>query len=110
VREVREHAPVLVEHLSPDGYAELDGGAGGAVTVRALAVAPALAVEVTLPLKESEIAQVGVRYEDDVAAPAAVSAVRPALGDVFLTAKADRAVAAATALDRDAGPVVEQGA
>jgi hypothetical protein len=73
-------------------------------------VAPALAAEETLPLKEREIAQVGVRYEDDVAAVAAVAAVRPALGDVFLAAKADRAVAAATALDRDAGPVVEQRA
>jgi hypothetical protein len=110
VREIREHTAVLVEHLSPHGYVELDGGAGGAVTVRALAVAPALAAEDTLPLKESEVAQVAVRYEDDVAALAAVAAVRPALGDEFLAAKANRAVAAATALDRDAGPVVEQRA
>jgi hypothetical protein len=109
VCEVREHASVLVEHLSPHGYAELDGGTGGAVTVRALAVATALAAEMTLPLEVSEVAQIGVSYEDDVAALAAVAAVRPALGDVFLAAKADRAVAAATALDRDAGPVVKQG-
>jgi hypothetical protein len=72
-------------------------------------MAPALTAELTLPLKEGEVAQVRVRYEDDVAALAAVAAVRPALGDVFLAAKADRAVAAATALDRDAGPVVKQG-
>jgi hypothetical protein len=88
---------------------ELDGGAAGAVTVRALAVAPAFAAEVTLTLKEGEIAQVGVCHEGDVAALPAVAAVRPALGDVLLAAKADRAVAAATALDRDAGLVVEQG-
>jgi hypothetical protein len=78
------------------------------MAVRALAVAPALTAEQTLPLKEGEISQIGVCYKDDVAALAAVPAVRATLGDVFLAAKADRAVAAATALDRNACPVVKQ--
>jgi hypothetical protein len=108
VREVREHAAFLVENLSPNRNAKLDRGAGGAVAVRALAVASALAAELTLPLKEGEISQIGVRHEDDVAALAPVTAVRATLGDVFLAAKADRPVAAATALDRDACPVVKQ--
>jgi hypothetical protein len=110
VCEVREHASVLVEHLGPHGYAELDGGTGGAVTVRALAVATALSAEVAFPLKEGEIAKIGVCHEADVAALPAVAAVRPALGYELLAAKADRAVTAATPLDRDAGPVVEQRA
>jgi hypothetical protein len=110
VREVREHASFLVEHLGPYRNLELDGGAGGAVAVRALSVAPALTAELPLPLKESEIPQIGVCHEDDVAALAAVTAVGPPLGDVLLAAKTDRAVAPATALDRDACPVVKQRA
>jgi hypothetical protein len=109
VREVRQQASFLVEHLSPHRNAKLYGRAAGAVTVGPLAVAPTLAAEMTFSLKEGEIAKIGVCHEDDVASLAAVAAVRPALGHVLLPAKADRAVAAATALDRDAGPVVEQG-
>jgi hypothetical protein len=109
VREVGEHAAFLVENLSANGNTKLDRGAGGAVAVRALPVASALAAELTFPLEKSEISQIGVCHEDDIAALAPVTAVRATLRDVFLAAKADRPVAAATALDRDACPVVKQG-
>ena len=57
-----------------------------------------------------QVAQVGVGDEHDVAAGAAVAAVRPALGHVLLAPEAERPVAAAPGLHVDAGAVVEHRA
>ena len=54
-----------------------------------------------------EIAQIGVGNEDDVAAAAAVAAVRPALGHELLAPEAEAAVAAAARLDANADAIVE---
>ena len=107
VREVDEQAAVVVEHLRADRDREDDVLAVGAALVRALAVASALGLEAAEPLEVREIAQVRVGHEHDVAAVAPVAAVGPALRDVLLAPEAQRAVAAAPALDADPRAVVE---
>ena len=63
---------------------------------------PRRALKCDLRRKRLEIAQRVVAHEHDVAAAAAVAAVRPALGHVRLAAEAEAAVAAAAGLDVDA--------
>ena len=60
----------------PDGDGEDDVVAVGPVLARAAAVAAPPRVEDRLRAKGREIAQIGVGDEDDVAATAAVAAVR----------------------------------
>ena len=74
---------------------------------RAATVAATLRVEDRLGTEGREVAQIGVGDEDDVAAAAAVAAVRPALGDELLASEAEAAVAAAARLDADADAIVE---
>jgi hypothetical protein len=57
--------------------------------------------------KRREIAQIGIRDEDDVAAAAAVTAVGTALRDMLLTPEVEAAVAAAPRLHVNAGAVVK---
>jgi hypothetical protein len=84
-------------------------GAAGAVPVRAAAVPAAPGPVMGGYAHRCEIAPRRVGGEHDIAAAAAVAAVGTAARHVRLTAEADRAVAAAAALDVDAGLVVEHG-
>src|SRR5919198_451166 len=70
VREVGEQPALRVEDLRPDRHAQLDGLSIAAVSVAALAVAPATRGEDALALEEGEIAQVRVGDELHVAAVA----------------------------------------
>ena len=106
--QVGDDRPVVdVRHLRPHGNREDDVVAVGAVLARAAAVAAALRVEDRLGAEGREVAQVGVGDEDDVAAAAAVAAVRAALRHELLAPEAEAAVAAATRLDADADAIVE---
>ena len=67
---------VGVRHLRPHGDGEDDVVAVGAVLARAAAVAAAPGIEDRLRAERREVAQVGIRDENDVAAAAAVAAVR----------------------------------
>ena len=73
----------------------------------AAAVAAAAALEQALAAKTREVAQIRVGDEDDIAAAAAVTAIRAAFRDIFFPAEAQRAVAAAARLHVNAGAVVE---
>ena len=77
--------------------------------VLSLAVSAARSAEVTLSAEVREVAQVSIRLEDDVATVPPVTAVRPALRHVLLTAEADCTVAAAARLDVDACAIREHG-
>jgi hypothetical protein len=79
------------------------------VAIRALPVASTARGEATLAREESEISEIRVCRDDDVAAVASVAAVGTALRDVLLAPEAERAVAAAASDYLDAGPVVEHG-
>jgi hypothetical protein len=59
--------------------------------------------------KAREVAERGVHYERDVAAAAAVAAVRTALRDMRLAPERHHAVPAGTAPHEDARAVVEHG-
>ncbi len=77
--------------------------------VGAFAVAAALGAEVLGPLEGAEIATGGVADEHHVAPVPAVPPVGPAARHVRLTAEADAAVAAGTALNPDFRLVVHAG-
>src|SRR5204863_377640 len=81
--------------------------ADGAVLATPPSRFAAARLEDALRTERGEVAQVGVGDQNDVAAASAVPAVRPALGDELLAAKAQPAVAATSGLHRDAGPIVE---
>ena len=102
-----ERAVVGVVTCVPTGTVEHDVVAVGAVLARAAAVAAALRVEDRLGAERREVAQVRVGDDDDVAAAAAVAAVRPAFGHELLAAEAEAAVTAAARLDADACAIVE---
>jgi hypothetical protein len=109
VGEIREQVLGLVEDLGAHGDGELDRVSRRTVLRLAPTVTAALTLEAALALEVREVTEVGVRKEDDVAAVAAVAAVRAALRHVLLAAEAERAVAAATASHLDAGAIVEDG-
>ena len=107
VCEIGDEIAAVGRDLRADGDGYLGVGAGRAVLARAPA-------RLTLPRREplraperGEVAQLRIGDEDDVAAAAAVAAVRPALRDVLLPAEAQSAVAAAACLDANLGSVVE---
>ena len=105
--EVGNELAALVEELRADRELEHDRGAVGTVLAGAAPVAAALGLERDPSAQHGEIAQIGVRDDDDVAAPAAVTAIGPTLGDELLPAEAQPAVAATTGADSDAGAIVE---
>src|SRR5439155_10028662 len=105
--EVGDQLPVLVEDLRADGHAHVDRLPGRSVLQRTAAGLAVPCFEPAPRTKCGEVAQVGIRNQDDVAAGAAVAAVRAALRDVLLPAEVQAAVAAATRLHADAGAVVE---
>ncbi len=76
------------------GEAQLDVPAGGAIAVRAAAV---FAICRRVPAREAivdERVDVAVSHAPDAAAPAAIAAVRPALGNELLATKRGAAIAA----------------
>ncbi len=96
-----------LEDLRAHGHADDRVRAGLAGLVRALAVPAAVALQIALEAEGGEVAQVGVGEQHDVAPVAAVTAVRPALGDELLAPERHASVAAAAALHDDAGTIVE---
>src|SRR6266545_3978108 len=107
-RKVGDQLAVLVEDLSPHRNPELDGLPRRSVLQRAPARIALAGLEPTPAPEAGEIAEVGVGDEHDVAARAAVAAVRPTFRDVLLPAEVQAAVTAATRDHVDAGAVVER--
>jgi hypothetical protein len=108
VREVGDEV-TLIEHLRADGNAHLDRLAVRAVLARTAAVAALARLDHLPALQIREVAQRGVGDEDNVASPATVTAVRPALRDELLAAKRQTSVAAAAGLDVKLGAVGKRG-
>ena len=94
----------------PGGTRTTRSLAVGAVAQRALAVPAAAGAEVRGALEDLQVAQVVVAAEHDVAAAAAVAAVRTALGHVRLAPERDGAVAPRAAAHLDLGLVGEHEA
>ena len=96
--QVRDHG--AAGFVGDDGagrHAQLDVTAGGAEAVRAAAVHPVarmMAARVTVVEQGVDVA---VGHGPHAAAPAAIAAVGPALGDEFFTSKRHAAVAAVAA-------------
>jgi hypothetical protein len=105
--EIGKKRAVEVEDLRADGHGEHDVLAVPAATASALAVPARTGGVAGLPPVPPEIAEIGVGHHDDVAAVAAVTAVRTALRNVLLAPEADGAVPAATAAGDDAGAILE---
>ena len=63
-----------------------------------------------LDTKRRQIAQIGVRDQDDVASGPAVATVGATLRDVLLTAEVQTPVAAAARLDADLSSIVKHDA
>ena len=88
VRQVGDQVALVGEHLRADRDAQLRVGAVGAVLARAAAVPAPLGLDPLAPLQRREVAQRRVGEQHDVAAVAAVAAVRAALRDELLAAEA----------------------
>ena len=82
-------------------------GAAGAGAVLAHAMAALLRLEVLLVAIVEQRVEVRHAFEDDVAAFAAVAAVRSAELDIFLAAEADAAIAAVTGAHINLGFIEE---
>ena len=98
---------VLLEHLRARRQLQHHVGAAGAGAVLAHAMAALLRLEVLLVAIVEQRVEVRHAFEDDVAAFAAVAAVRSAELDIFLAAEADAAVAAVTGAHIDLGFIEE---
>ena len=98
---------VLVEDLRADRHLQHDVVAAGAVAVLAHAVAAALGLEVLRVAVVDQGVEAVHRLDDDVAAAAAVAAVRAAELDELLAPERDAAVAAVAGADVDLGFVEE---
>ena len=79
------------------------------MAVGALAVPAPLRLEVRAVAEGGEVPQRAVADDHDVAAAAAVAAVRPALGHVRLAAQRDDAVAAGAGLHVNRCAIAEHG-
>ena len=89
------------------GHDEVASAASGAEAVGTLG--SVFGFEVWVVEELAEIVGMGIDFEDDVAAFAAVAAVRAAAGDEFFAAEADRSVAAVAGLGEDADVIDEHG-
>ena len=107
--EIREQLS-LVEDLGADRHAQLGVVACRAVLERAAPVPAAAGLHALIRPERREVTQILLGDEHDVAAGAAVAAVRTAFRDVLLAAKREAAVAAPPRLHVDAGAIVEHGA
>jgi hypothetical protein len=95
VREIGDEPLILVEHLRADGDGQHDVLPALAAREPPAAAAAALRTDLLVRPERREVAPLRVRDEHDVAARAAVTAVRPAFRHELLAPKVDRAVAAA---------------
>ena len=107
MREVRDEALLLVEDLRADGHREHRLLPVGPVREPAAAGAALAGAEPLVRADAGEVAAARVGDEDDVAAPAAVTAVGAAFRDVLLAPEVDRAVAAAAGDHRQPRSIVE---
>ena len=88
VRQIGDQVALVREHLCADRDAQLHVGAVGAMLARAAAVPTPLGLDPLAPLQRREVAQRRVGEQHDVAAVAAVAAVRAALRDELLAPEA----------------------
>ena len=102
-----EARPVPARHLRAGRHGHDERVAVAAVALGALAVPAPLGAEVDAAPEALEVAQVVVAAQEDVAAAAAVAAVRAALGHVRLAPEREGAVAARAGAHLDPGAVVE---
>src|SRR5579862_9061721 len=103
------HAGIGVENHGADGDFQDQVVAGFAVAIGAFAMAAAIGAEFAIVAVAQQCVVVGIGFEIDVAAIAAVAARWAAAGDVFLATERDAAVAAIAALHRNFGFVNEHG-
>src|SRR6202034_569080 len=103
------HARVVVENHGADRHFQYCVRAGLAVTVRPFAVTAAVGAKFAVVTVAQQRIVVGVRFQVDVSAIAAVAAGRAAARDVLLSAERDAAVAAIAALYRNFGFVNKHG-
>ena len=92
---------VCIPDLSPDGHAYDDILAVCAMLERGCAIAAVAAGEATLIAKRKQSVDVLVAERDDIAASAAIAAVRSAARHELFAASADAAIAAVAAADVD---------
>src|SRR6266853_5496888 len=104
---VDQRFAILVEHLRSDRHLEHDWLAVGAVAVLAHAVGALLGLEVLLIAIVDQRVQSVDRFDDDVAAAAAIAAARSAELDILLAAERHAAVAAVAGADIDLGFIEE---
>ncbi len=98
---------VLVQDLGPDRDLHGDGRSGGTRAVGAAAVIAAPGLEMLLVAIVDEGVQVGDHFDDDVAAPPAIAAVRSTELDELLAPEADAARAAVAGFHEDLALVEE---
>ena len=99
VDEIGEHVPpVVVAHDRALGHRDHRVGAAGPVAALALPVDAVVGPPMRMVAKREQRRDVAIGHEPDVAAVAAVAAVRAALRDVRLAAERDAARAAVTAV------------
>jgi hypothetical protein len=106
-RAIRDEPLVRVEDLRPDRHGELRSVAVGPVREPAAARAALAGADPLVGTDPGEVAPPRVGDEHDVAALAAVTAVRPALRHELLAPEVDRAVTAATGDHRQLRSIVE---
>ncbi len=100
---VDQRFAILVEHLRSDRHLEHDRLAIGAMAVLAHAVGALLGLEVLLIAIVDQRIQSIDRFDDDVAAAAAIAPARSAELDILLAAERHAAVAAVAGADIDLG-------
>ena len=104
------HVPVnRVSHHGAGRDAEDEIFGAAAVAVRALAVLAAAGPPVLAMGERGQAIDAGLGDQHDAAAVAAVAAVGPAAGDVFLTAEAYASITAAASFDFDSDAIDEHG-
>ena len=107
--EVGDRPALGVQDLRPDRHGELDALPVGAVPARAPAVAAAPCAIPRLAAERAQVAEMLVGLDRDVAAAAAVAAVRAAARHVLLAAEAETAIAAIPRAQFDVDFVNEHG-
>ena len=106
--EIGEHRPgFVVEHLRADRNLQHHVGAASAGAVLAHAVHAGLGLEMLLVAEVDQRIEAAGAFDDDVAAPPAVAAVRAAELDEFLASEGDAAGAAVAGSNVDAGLIEE---
>jgi len=107
VGEVGDEVAFDVEHLRADGDVEQRVVPVGAVLSGAAARLPATGRVLPPGAELRQVAEIRIRDENDIASPAAVTAVGPPARDVLLAPEAQRTVSPTPGDRGDAGAVVE---